>query len=273
MARERVLITVKTYPTLSRKLGELVCTAGVREEGSWVRLYPIPFRLLDWQGRYAKFDWIETTLIKSTKDPRPESFHPVDPQDIVIVGHLDTQDDWRERRRLLLEKTTVHTRLQPLIEGAHANRQSLAVFKPARILDFRWEEGERAWDAAKVEEMRSREDQGELFSGGDWRKTFQLIPKLPWDFSYRFADTDGRESELQVLDWEVGQLYWNCLKQCEGDEAAALAKVKHKYLTVFRETDLHFFLGTTRQYHGWASNPWQIIGVCPIPPERQIALI
>lgn len=29
--RIRVLILVKTYPTLSRKYGELVCTAGMRE--------------------------------------------------------------------------------------------------------------------------------------------------------------------------------------------------------------------------------------------------
>jgi len=34
MARERILITVKTYPTLSRKHGETVCTAGIREDGS-----------------------------------------------------------------------------------------------------------------------------------------------------------------------------------------------------------------------------------------------
>ncbi len=37
MAKERILITVKTYPTLSRKYGKTVCTAGVREAGSWVR--------------------------------------------------------------------------------------------------------------------------------------------------------------------------------------------------------------------------------------------
>jgi len=40
MGKERVLITVKTYPTLSRKYGETVCTAAVREDGSWVRIYP-----------------------------------------------------------------------------------------------------------------------------------------------------------------------------------------------------------------------------------------
>jgi hypothetical protein len=56
MPRERLLITVKTYPTLSRKHGETVCTAAVRADGSWVRLYPVPFRLMDYKDRYAKFD-------------------------------------------------------------------------------------------------------------------------------------------------------------------------------------------------------------------------
>ena len=44
MALTRVLITVKTYPTISTKYDELVCTAGFREDGTWIRVYPIPFR-------------------------------------------------------------------------------------------------------------------------------------------------------------------------------------------------------------------------------------
>ncbi len=63
MALTRVLITVKTYPTLSQKYGELVCTAGIRSDGSWVRLYPIPFRRLYQDGRYKKYDWIETAIV------------------------------------------------------------------------------------------------------------------------------------------------------------------------------------------------------------------
>ena len=60
--RQRILITVKTYPTLSRKYGETVCTAGLREDGTWVRLYPVPFRRLDQADRYSKYDWIEQAL-------------------------------------------------------------------------------------------------------------------------------------------------------------------------------------------------------------------
>jgi len=78
MGRERILVTVKTYPTLSRKYGETVCTAGVREDGSWVRIYPVPFRRLEDTQQYSKFDWLECDLHPSTKDPRPETFHPSD---------------------------------------------------------------------------------------------------------------------------------------------------------------------------------------------------
>jgi hypothetical protein len=39
--KEKILITVKAYPTLSGKYGELVCIAGIREDGSWVRIYPM----------------------------------------------------------------------------------------------------------------------------------------------------------------------------------------------------------------------------------------
>lgn len=34
-------------------------------------------------------------------------------------------------------------------------------------------------------------------------------------------------------------------------------------------TDLHFFLGTTLNYHGWAANPWVIIVVFPPPRVQQ----
>ncbi|MYB37591.1 MAG: hypothetical protein F4Y26_09450 [Gammaproteobacteria bacterium] len=44
MPRMRVLITVKTYPLPSQSYDELVCTAGVLEDGSWVRIYPVPMK-------------------------------------------------------------------------------------------------------------------------------------------------------------------------------------------------------------------------------------
>lgn len=272
MAKERVLVVVKTYPTLSTKYGETVCTAGVRPDGSWVRIYPVPFRRLEEGEQYSKFDWLELDLLRNTSDARAETFRPTDDSVFEAVGHMGTEDGWRERRRLLLGKTKVYTSLEDLIAAAKSNVASLAVFKPTKVLKLVVEEDERAWNTGRVEMMRTLSQQFELFNDNTWRQTFKLVPKMPWKFSYKFQDDTGRESTLQILDWEIGALYWKCLKRAEGDEAEAKEKVRVKYMDHFLTTDLHFFVGTTQEWHARALNPWVIIGVFPIPVERQVSL-
>lgn len=273
MEKQRILITVKTYPTLSRRYGETVCTAGVRKDGTWVRIYPVPFRRLNEDEQYKKFDWLEARLVRNTTDPRPETYRPFDSAELEKpVDHMDTADSWRERRKLLLKTARVYNRLDDLIAGAKANQISLAVFKPTRITDFVWEQEEREWNPEKVREMRDATKQYDLFADNTWRETFKVIDKLPYSFSYKFEDATGKKSELQVLDWEAGALYWNCLRSANGDEPKALAKVRQKYFDEFVKKDLHFFLGTTQQFHFVAPNPWVIIGVFPIPHERQLGL-
>ncbi len=272
MDKQRVLITVKTYPTLSKKYGETVCTAGLRPDGTWVRMYPVPYRRLEEGEQYRKFDWLDCRLIRHEADPRPESHRPVDQSELKAVGHVDTSNRWSERRRVVLGTARVYDSLDELIGMAKANESSLAIFKPAKVSGFIWEDEAREWDAAKVKAMRDLHSQLDIFDEASWRKTFEVIPKLPYSFSYRFSDSAGRKSELQVLDWEVGALYWNCLRSCNGDEAQALKKVRAKYLDEFLKTDLHFFLGTTQEWHTRAPNPWVIVGVFPIPHESQLGL-
>jgi hypothetical protein len=43
MTAERILVTVRTYPNLSTKYIETVCTGGINDKGEWRRLYPVPF--------------------------------------------------------------------------------------------------------------------------------------------------------------------------------------------------------------------------------------
>lgn len=204
MSRERILITVKTYPTLSRKYGETVCTAGIREDGTWVRVYPVPFRRLGEEEQYKKYDWLECRLVRSSSDPRPETFRPVDEGELHPVGRVDTSDNWRERRRLLLKTGRVYDRTDELIAGAKANQISLAVFKLTKIIDFVWELEEREWNPETLREMREATSQLDLFADNTWRETFTVVKKLPYSFSYKFEDAVGRRSELQVLDWEIG---------------------------------------------------------------------
>ena len=274
--KERILVTVKTYPTLSTKYGETVCTAGVREDGSWVRIYPVPFRRLEEREQYKKFDWIECNLVRNSKDPRPESHRPFDQgelADLEPVGHIGTSDKWRERRRILLGSARVYDRLDEIVGAAKKNEMSLCVFKPTRVRELTWEQEEPKWDPKKLQGMRKFHSQLDLLADNAWRETFKLIPKLPYNFSYRFTDATGRQSTLQVLDWEIGALYWNCLRMANGDETHAFTKVREKYCDTFLKTDLHFFLGTTQQWHSIAPNPWTIVGVFPAPHDDRLSLL
>lgn len=236
------------------------------------RMYPVPFRRLEEAQQYAKYDWVECDLVRNASDPRPESFRPTNAAELIPAGHIGTDRQWQERRKLLLKNGTVFTNLDELINGAKNNKLSLAVFKPSKILGFKWEAEDRTWDEQKLKQMQSTYRQLDLFEDNEWRRTFRVIPKLPYSFSYRFEDSTGRQSEMQVLDWETGALFWNCLRSTHGDEAKELAKVHQKYFGEFLTKDLHFFLGTTQQFHFVAPNPWVIIGPLPIPLETQESL-
>jgi hypothetical protein len=63
------LITVKTYPHPSKSHLELVCTAGVLEDGSLIRLYPIDYRYMPYWKWYRKYQWIEVEVTKNEKTP------------------------------------------------------------------------------------------------------------------------------------------------------------------------------------------------------------
>ena len=259
MEKERILIAVKTYPTLSRSYIEIVCTAGFRENGSWVRLYPYPFRLLEEEQRYKKYQWIELAIGKNPKDQRPESYRPLNIDDIELGEEMTTDRNWEERRNFILSRNTIHTNLKTIIDAAKANTFSLAIFKPTEITDFLIEGVARDWESSRKKEAEAALRQGSLFQKND-RNDFKLMPKLPYKFSYRFLDDAGQESRLMIEDWEIGQLYWNCLKK-EKDEAAACKKVKQKYFDDFALTkDLYLFLGTTKKWHFIAPNPYVIIG-------------
>ena len=270
--KEQILVTVKTYPTLSKKYGELVCTAGVREDGSWVRIYPVPFRRLDENEQYRKYDWINCRLSRNTSDFRPESFRPIDNADFQAVGHLNTDDKWSERRRIILNGPHVYNNLSEAICAAKTNNVSLCVFKPSRVLDLVWEEEDREWDRSKLERVGGIHSQLSMLESNSWLETFEVIPKLPYSFSYKFSDVEGKESTLQIIDWEIGALYWNCLRAADGNELIALQKVHQKYFSTFAKTDIHFFLGTNKHWHNVSPNPWMIIGVFPLPHDDRIPL-
>jgi hypothetical protein len=263
MARKKVLITVTTYPFPSRSYDELVCTGGFLENGNWIRIYPVPLSfLIDLKGsgkvNNVKYTWIEIDLNKRTDDFRPESHSPVnyDFKDIVIGQTIGTEGNWTLRKDICLKN--IYTNKNVLLDDSKAPKNvSLATFRPAKILGLEIEEDTREW---KDEWLELRK-QGNLFE--TVKQIEKLIPKLPFKFYYRFTDDSGIESKLMIEDWEIGALYWNCLRNADGNESIALSKVRMQYEDNFiKNKDVYLFLGTTMKWHRRrANNPFVIIGV------------
>jgi len=102
--KEKVLITAKTYPHPSKTHMELVCTAGVREDGSFIRLYPIDYRYRPYWQWYKKYQWIEVEVTKNDKDPRKESYRPKIDSIKPLSEPIATKRNWEERKQYVLAK-------------------------------------------------------------------------------------------------------------------------------------------------------------------------
>jgi hypothetical protein len=223
---------------------------------------------MDYDQRYKKYQWVDLDLTKNTSDPRPESYKPTNIEAMQLLNKIGTDNGtWATRRRLVLKN--VHTNLRALIEQAKNTEiaTSLATFKPQEITDFSYEKTEREWDRDKLQQL----NQMNLFENAE--NPFEVVNKLPYKFFYKFLDDQGVESRMMIEDWEIGMLFWNCLARHDGDEIHACEDVKKKYYDDFSLTkDLHFFLGTTRQFHFMAHNPFLIIGTFQSPIVVQTAL-
>ncbi len=275
MPRTRVLLTVTTYPLPSRSYDELVCTAGVLEDGSWIRIYPVPLSFLsqlkkDGVVQKTKYTWIELNLKKRQDDFRPESHSPEDYEfkDLKIGEHLGPEHEWEARKQFC--QANVYTNLKELIEASKApNNLSLATFKPTKILGLDIEKDTDDWK----ETWKALQNQLSLF-GEKAEEAREVIRKLPYKFFYRFQDEQGTQSRMMIEDWEIGALYWNCLRNAENDEALALQKVKEKYFDDFiSKRDVYFFMGTTKEWHmRRGKNPFVIIGVFYPMKKVQLSL-
>jgi hypothetical protein len=159
----------------------------------------------------------------------------------------------------------VYTNLEQLIAEAKDKNicTSLATFKPKKILDFTYEKTDREWGTKQIQYLESEKQQANLFESEeeDEIENFEVVDKVPYKFKFKFMDDTGKTSNLMIEDWEIGMLYWNCLKTHNGNEQLACEDVKKKYFDDFAKTkDYYFFLGTTKLNHYVSHNPFVIIG-------------
>ena len=256
----KVLITVKTYPIPSSKYDELVCTAGVTEEGEFVRLYPINFRDLPFSQQYRKYQWIEVSAKRhGTRDVRKESYRP-DCDSIRVVGPplKSNPGNWRERAQYALR--TKASSLEELQEKNRRDGTSLGVFRPRKVRDLVISPDASEWKPSFLAALQ----QARLW---ETRSVTREAPrKVPFKFHYLFDCDDSRCNghRMMIEDWEVGALFWRLVDRGESLEAASEA-VRAKFLHELcgDDKDTHFFVGTVLTH----PRSWVVIGV--FYPKRE----
>jgi hypothetical protein len=258
--RTKVLITVMTYPHPSRGHQELVCTAGVTEDGKWVRLYPIDYRYQPRNRQFHKYQWVEVDLdpVGHKNDGRKESRKPYLDSLQILGEPLDTKNGWLKRREYI--DSMPHSTVNELKELHTVDKTSLGIVRPSRVLDLEIRPAEREWKP----EWQQLFSQMLLF--GPPQKP---LAKLPYTFHYVFECQDSEKPHTAMCeDWELGMLF---LKEVErlGSEEAAAQSVRKKFLDDLcsESKDTRFFMGTFFPY-----NTWLVLGVFWPPRQGQASL-
>ena len=87
METKDILIIVKTYPEISKRYTETVCTGGIlAESNQLIRLYPVRYRYLEGKSKFSKYQWISAKVKKAGSDNRPESYNIV--EDTIKLGDI-----------------------------------------------------------------------------------------------------------------------------------------------------------------------------------------
>jgi hypothetical protein len=250
---KRILIAVRTYPVPAQKNIEVSCTAGVTQEGEWIRLFPVPWRHMDYDRRFLKYQWIDVNVVKATNDPRPESYK-LNVDTINIVEHLSTVDQWRARKQIvfpLMRKSMCEIRRERDAGGF----PTLGIFKPKEIKKLHIEPEETSeWTAQQLTNL----DQTMLFHAGPSER----LEKIPYKFKYEFRcdDPNCNGHKMSCTDWEMGQSY-RSWREKYGDDWEAAFRQKYEN-EMINKLDTHFYVGTVHKH----PKEWIIVGLFYPPP-------
>ncbi len=291
-------MVVKTYPNPSRKYGELTCTAGIRlSDNSWVRIYPYPFRLLEYDYRFQKYDILELPLVKASQDPRPDSYRLEDHTKIRVLGNLPPGKRWEERMRYIRPTVMGSTeefeaqmvRREPLagsgLQGlfgdeAHQGKRRvvwgttiavIAVQQASAYLEAEYLGEDWPPDAKAKLEAPAFWDEG-LFEGAEMsplmKRPKELLRFCPYKFHLIFTDLAGRTVRKVVTDWEICSLYFREERRL-GSREAALESVKHKVEKQIFAPDRETFLVVGSIHYRYArKDMYAVIGF--IWPKREL---
>jgi hypothetical protein len=263
--RVKALVLVKASPVLTRNLEETMCVAGARLDAggpAWVRLHPVPFRDLDNDQTFAKYQAVDVEVIRSRTDRRPESWRPIRAS-IAPGESLGTDHGWAQRCAVV--ESLGEANMCDLVEANRAGSgpgvPSLAVARPAEppTLEI------TRRDEAQVEDWRRRAAAARsvvsLFDNPDARKPeFEVVP-WRFQYAYRCGSRACNGHEQTIVDWEALALWRHVRHRADWQEQM---RVKFEE-TLWQGRDSRLFVGNQEQ------RPWGFLVLGVFWPPAGVA--
>lgn len=244
--KAKAAVIIKAAPDIGRVHGETVCVAGIDYDGNWHRLYPVPFKDLEQEQKFGRWDVLEFDWRKAPDDDRIESKR-INPQTIKKSGSVKQTERHAFARRALVNSLD-----EQLDQG-----KSFALIRPInpRFVIEEKSEDELSKERTKRASLLSQDD---MFSE-------TIIPKepAPYWFKYRF-EFDGKPRNYKCIDWETEATFFKWRNKY-GD-AKALDEMKSRFGLEWPAKGIAFAMGTHRN-KAWKN--WLLSGILRVDHEDQ----
>jgi hypothetical protein len=254
--KDECFILIKAQPHRSSKYFETVCCAGVGRDGKWRRQYPVPFRILNDDQQFKRWDWIEYEYTKSSSDTRKES-QKVIPESLKVGGTVK-----RSERALILSRA-----IRSSFAEADSLGESLTLLRPSRLELVARQKS----DAEISDEQQKHAALAAQMSFLD--PTAAPLKTCPMSFKVKWTDSDGKNRSHECDDWETSAAY-NRFERMYG-RVEALKILKEKYEDQYFKAGivLGFSTHSRRNVEFGNENQWLLVGMIRLDFDSQGALL
>lgn len=244
--KSRVTILVKASPQPSKRHSETVCCAGLQEDGSWKRLFPIRFRHLSDDKAFKRWSIVDFDYHTPKDDRRSESCR-VHEESIKITGAVKSTKE----KSSLVDRAVLGSEKE-----ASAKGHSLALIRPTNV-SLSWQRLTSSELEADRQKYRDQAKQLSLLE-----EEIAAYEPCPFKFSLRYTDEAGSHRKT-CADWETSAAFFNLSRQM--DEEKVLLHLQETYCEKYVKTGLVLALGNMMK----RPQTWQLLGLFPAAPTQQ----
>jgi hypothetical protein len=245
------MILIKALPHRSSNYFETVCCAGIGTDGKWRRLYPVPYRILQADQRFGRWNWIEYGFTSPKNDIRYES-QKIIPESIIVTKKVSGSQKFQNVRSLI----------RGSLDEANAKGDSLTLIRPSEV-QFKWRAKTETQLSVERLKHAALANQYSMFD-----QTAKPLMPCPYTFYFFWKDQNGKAHRHTCDDWETSTAF-NVRRNSTGSDNLALLSLKNTFEVDYFLNGMVFGFGT----HIRRPNQWLLVGVIRVDIEETGSLI